>query len=130
MKPIKTKWALGECIEGRGELRRATETLNGEYCFIIEKWSASRSLRQNATMWMWLKVIGDELGYTKEQIHEEMIRMFAPKIEITEIDTGEVREVGKRTSAMSKDEMMEYMDEIYRWATGEMGMELPITEDL
>ena len=125
MKPIKTKWALGECIEGRGELRRATETLNGEYCFIIEKLSASRTLRQNNWYWLCMTIIGNELGYTKEQIHEEMIRMFAPKIEITEIDTGEVREVGKRTSAMSKDEMMEYMDEIYRWATGEMGMELP-----
>lgn len=43
---------------------------------VIRPHKGKRSLDQNALLWQWLTIIGSELGYTKEEAHEEYKRRF------------------------------------------------------
>ena len=38
----------------------------------VERLSKKRSLAQNALWWVYMTIIGDEIGMTKEEVHEEV----------------------------------------------------------
>ena len=52
--------------------------LETEWEVIIKPYVKNRSLDQNALYWKWLTIIGDDLGYTKDEMHEEMMRQHLP----------------------------------------------------
>ncbi len=92
----------------------------------IEKHVEQRTLSQNRLMRMWNKVIGDERGYTQDEIHELLMPLFlVPKI----VKIGSVERLVYTTKGLSIGEMSEYLDHIYRWAAGE-GIILPLPEEL
>ncbi len=90
-----------------------------------------RSLSQNALLWKWLeevvKHVHEATGQDKDDIHEHLKQKFLTT-KITEING----EISKRwsTKGLSKAEMSAYLDKIYAWATSEMGLLLPVPEDL
>ena len=46
----------------------------------IREYKKDRSLEQNALMWKWLTIIGNELGESKEEIHERYKDKFLVNI--------------------------------------------------
>lgn len=58
---------------------------------IIREHKRNRSLEQSALMWQWLTVIGNELGESKESVHERMKDKFL--VNIYERDNEEYAEM-------------------------------------
>ena len=85
----------------RTEFDNAISKLQGEY-YIELKETGVRSAQQNNYYWkVVVKVFGDELGYTREEMHEVLKNEF--KIE--------------STSKLDRDEFRDYLDKIIRWAS-------------
>lgn len=114
MNTAKVKMEAGTIKFGRLGLKRMLERLDdGDY--IIEALPPNRSLRANRLYWKWLTIIGDEIGYKKEELHELFIDMYAPIYQIPDLN-GEMVEKRKRTSAMNKREFWEYMNSLDQFA--------------
>lgn len=81
---------------------------------LIKKRPDSRSVEQNARLWMLYTSIGDYLGYTAEEVHQLMgykfllIEKYVGKEKITLI---------RSTTKLSVKEMSEYQDKICAWAS-------------
>ena len=120
-------------VAGRQVVQNHIASLNLDkpWAITIEPHREKRTLSQNALMWKWheevVKYVHEATGQDKDDIHEHLKQKFlTPKI--TEING----EISKRwsTKGLSKAEMSEYMNKIYAWATSEMGLLLPVPEDL
>lgn len=99
----------------------------GEWEVTVEKWKDSRSLRQNNLYWKWLTIIGNELGYYKDEIHELFIEEFADIYTIRDLD-GKPKQKRYRTSKMNVQQMSRYMNRIEQFAA-EYSIQLPHPED-
>ena len=81
---------------------------------LIKKRPDSRSVEQNARLWMLYTSIGDYLGYTAEEVHQLMgykfllIEKYVGKEKVTLI---------RSTTKLSVKEMAEYQDKICAWAS-------------
>lgn len=116
----------------------------------IKPHRTSRSSQQNALYWMWNAFIGDELGYTKDEMHDVNRERFGLAIAAEKDDwirdkwaslrriydneeryraiVGFVTHV-VRTSSFDIDEMRRYLNDIDQWAIS-MGIPLPIPQHL
>lgn len=104
----------GKITAGRHDVRdHIAKQKDGRYLIEIHKWS--RTLEQNSTMWLWNQIIGDELGYTKSEIHEILLDMFAPVITFSDLN-GKPKQRKLRSSEMSVEQMSRYLDQIDRFA--------------
>ena len=90
-----------------------------------------RSLSQNALMW---KLVGavvdhvkDHTGHDADEIHEFFKQKFLMPKGISM--GGEVYEY-RSTKKLTTAEMSSYMDAIYRWATSDLGLVLPVPEEM
>ena len=94
---------------------------------VIRPYRKNRSLEQNALLWSWYAVISEETGHTAEEIHEFCKAKFLQPhfVDIA----GEVRETRRTTTKLKVDEMSAFMDQVYAWATGELGLMLPIPDE-
>ena len=88
----------------------------------------NRSLSQNKLYFMWMKVIGDSIGYTSEEMHAIMADEFLTT-EFVEYGGNKIKR-DKSTSRLNTKEFTEYLENIDRWAASEMGIVLPSPEDL
>lgn len=88
-------------IINRDKMAEFLESLEGEVDITISE-VTSRTHFQNNYYWkVVVKVFGDELGYTREEMHEVLKNEF--KIE--------------STSKLDRDEFRDYLDKIIRWAS-------------
>jgi len=96
---------------------------------IIKRYVKKRSLPQNSLMWDWYTIIGNEIGYEKDEVHDVLREKFLPWHEV------EVCGIKRKvlTSTSSEDfttaMMAEYLDKIDRFANQELGIRLPHPED-
>jgi len=109
----------------------ANLNLEKPWRIIIERQTNRRTLSQNSLMWKWLNLVADHVrdhtGYESGEVHELLKKMFLmPKI----IEIGGASTEVYSTKGLTTVEMSAYMDAIYRWATSELGMILPVPEDL
>ena len=88
---------------------------------IIQPHKANRSLDQNALYWKWVSIMGPELGYSKEELHETLMRKHLPP-RIVETMSGPVEVY--TTTKLSVKEMSDYMERV-SFTAGEMGVGLP-----
>jgi 16S rRNA U1498 N3-methylase RsmE len=96
-------------------------TLDGkEITVLVEKKKRHRTIKQNAYYWTCLSIIGNELGYTKEEIHTTFKAMYL-------VDrTGKIPIV-RSTTSLTTAEFTEYFDKIIR-KVAELGITLPNPE--
>jgi len=80
---------------------------------VVKPYKRNRSLEQNDTYWMILTDIGNELGYTKNDMHEFFMREYLPPRSI-EVN-GKVMEAYS-TRELKVGEMKDYLDRIVQWA--------------
>ena len=97
----------------------------------IEPHRKRRSLSQNSLMWAWVNEVAEHVreatGQDSDDIHEFFKQKFlTPRI--IEVNGETVKKWS--TKKLTKAEMSEYMNRIYAWATSEMGLLLPVPEDL
>jgi hypothetical protein len=123
---MKVKIEQGKVTIGRHDLRdKIAKCKDGYYSIKIKGWD--RSLAQNNYYWSCITLIGEELGYTKEELHEIMLDMFAPIMTYRDLNN-KPKQRKIRSSEMSTKEMSEYMNHIDRFAA-EQNIILPQPEN-
>lgn len=81
-----------------------------------------RTNRQNKLWWAWMKIIGRELGYTKNEIHDILKYKFLLREEIIE---GETQQYVKSTSTLTKKEFNKLTSDVHFWANDTLNINLP-----
>jgi len=92
---------------------------------VIRSYKKNRSLEQNNLYWDWLSLIGKTLGYTKDEMHETLMRRFLKPV-VTEGPDGPMETYS--TKRLKVEEMSEYLNHIDRQAA-ELGIRLPHPDD-
>lgn len=97
----------------------------------IERETKRRTLSQNALYWKWIDTvvqhIAEYTGYGKDEVHNFLKNKFLPAHTIQiRGETHLYRSTKNQTTA----EQAKYMEQIYAWATTELGLFLPVPEDL
>lgn len=89
---------------------------------IVRRHQDTRSRDQNALYWAWLHVIGDELGYSAEEVHEAFKQKYLQHINI---DLADYRyHVTPSTARLPVADFAAYMDKVSAWAANQ-GIRLP-----
>lgn len=95
----------------------------------IERYKPKRSLAQNRLYWKWMEVLGIHFGYSREEMHEELARLFIGEREYRGID-GILRVRRESTTKLNTAAFTDYLNNIDRWAISEYSVVLPKPEDL
>ena len=98
-----------------------TLKLNADWVIKVTKQRKPRSLDQNSLLWLWLTCLeqDSETGYTKEEFYTFFLSEFPTYRVILE------RQVQVSSSSFDSVEMTRFLDNIQRFAAGELGIELP-----
>ena len=87
----------------------------------------SRSVKQNRLYWEWISVIGNELGYTKDETHAILRDKFLGYTETT-TKFSVIKEL-RSTTKLKVKEFKDYLEQIDMFIS-EYGIILPRPEDL
>ena len=83
-----------------------------------------RSLNQNDYYWVCLTLLGMELGYHKDELHEVFLSQFAPREEVLST------EVVMRSSKMTTAQFSAYFERVRQYAWHEFSFSFPEPEHL
>ena len=124
-----TTFYLGK--DTKGVFKRLIEHIKGldfdkKWKVSITQYKSTRSLEQNALYWKWVGIIGDELGYTQDELHEVLAENYLEPI-FFEFE-GETRKRRKSTTKLNVSEFTEYLKHIEIFAA-ELNIILPKPED-
>lgn len=90
----------------------------------IEKLKSKRSIQQNRYWWLAMTILGNELGYSKEETHELMKFKFLKRERVIE-KTGEILEYIESTTTLSKSDFSDMVTDMVRWAAS-MNIIIPL----
>ena len=93
----------------------------------IKPYKPNRSAAQNRLLWKWLTIMGNDLGYTKDELYVVMGDMFLGYIEI-ECMGKKISQLVS-TSSLKVKPFAEYLTRIERFAASELGIVLPNKDD-
>lgn len=94
----------------------------------VKEYRKDRSGKQNKMMWMWLGLIGNELGYDKDDLHAFFKAKFLGMT--TREVMGEVIAEPHTSTTLNTKEFTEYLEQIDRFTSTELGISLPHPEDI
>ena len=94
----------------------------------IKQYKPNRSLAANRLYWKWLQIIGDDLGYHRDELHATLAVKFLGIKET--ICMGENISQPVSTSSLHVKEFSEYLNRIEMFSHGELGIMLPNSDDL
>jgi hypothetical protein len=121
-------------VSNKQSAHRVAELINAlspdkQWSVEVKEWKPQRTPTQNATMWAWYTIIGNHLGYTKNEMHDILREEFLP-VRCAEFKG---REVHLLTSTSGKDWTVDkeaaYLSQIERFAATELGIILPRRDD-
>ena len=81
-----------------------------------------RTNKQNKLWWAWMKIIGNELGYSKNEVHDILKYKFLLREEIIE---GITNQYIKSTATLTKTEFNKLTQDVYFWANDTLSINLP-----
>ena len=81
-----------------------------------------RTNKQNKLWWSWMKIISNELGYTKNEVHEILKYKFLLREEIIE---GETNQYIKSTATLTKQEFNKLTQDVFFWSNDTLNINLP-----
>lgn len=90
---------------------------------VIKEHKKKRTNDQNALYWSWLTIIGKDLGYTSEELHEALKAKILGVVERKTIFGNTVNEPRSTTSLTTK-EFTEYLNAVQSFAMS-LGIALP-----
>ena len=114
----------GEILEfdDTERLHKFLGTLKGKKLTVtIKKYKKPRSRNQNNLYWEWMTIMGADLGYTPDEIHDTMKARLL-------VDRSGKLPVIRSTTALSTAEMAEYMAHVQRIAS-EFNIILPTPDE-
>jgi len=90
-----------------------------------------RSILENNYYWgVIVKILSDELGYYKDEMHEILKAMFLSEIKIVQTKQRvETIKVNKSTTKLTTIQAEEYYDSIRIWAISDLGILLPLPNE-
>ena len=100
-----------------------------KYIVIVKAYRKKRTLKQNSLLWKLYTVVGNELGYTKDEMHDTFREKFLP------VETKSILGVDKKilTSTSAEEfttkDMKDYIDQIYYFCVTDLGINLPHPDD-
>lgn len=105
------------------------KNLKGRQAIAIKKQRAVRSASQSRYYFgVVLSYLVDETGYTKEECHQLMGRMFLRYDK--ELPNGTVESFVRSTTTLSTMEMEEYLERIRVFALTELGTYIPLPNEI
>ena len=113
-------------LDNKDRFRAHRKTLEGERIdLILRKRTDQRSDQQNKYYHgVVVKLLADSTGYTPEEMHENLKRMF-----LSTKDAHGLIRIGS-TAALKTLEFKDYLDKIIRWAAIDMGIPIPEPNDV
>lgn len=100
------------------------KVLKGEHAVAIKKKRAQRSGSQNRYYWsVVIAYLSEELGYTKEEVHQIMGRMFLKYVK--SVSDGTEETFVRSTTSLASAEMTIYIESIRTFALSELGVYIP-----
>lgn len=81
-----------------------------------------RTNSQNRLWWSWMKLIGDEIGYGKQEIHDILKYKFLLREEMID---GEMHQNLKSTTTLTKKEFKKLTKDVFYWANDTFNINLP-----
>ena len=113
---------------------------NGRYKVTIERYTEPRTINQNALMWMWFTCIEQETGTDKQDVHDYYCNLFLRR---TAVINGRETVIAGSTSKLSTlqmtdflnkvkadAQMTDFLNKVKADAATEMGIRLPLPDDL
>jgi hypothetical protein len=119
---IKNNQVLENCINAIREIK-----IEDNMAVEIKPYVSKRSVDANALYWMWIAVVAEYTGYTKDEMHDVMRARYLP-IKSREIDGIILTELTSTTTLNTK-QFSDYMREIEVFAV-ENDIKLPYPEEL
>jgi|APSaa5957512622_1039677.scaffolds.fasta_scaffold107573_2 methylphosphotriester-DNA--protein-cysteine methyltransferase len=95
-------------FHNRAEFLACIKELEGNF-YLELKETGVRSIQQNGYYWRIVEILSDELGYTKQEMHETLKNHF-------DIES---------TKHLEQKEFSSYIERIIRWSAQEMGIAIP-----
>jgi hypothetical protein len=74
---------------------------------------------------MYVTIMSNELGYTKDEMHEILKYKFLKKEKVNE-NTGEIFEYIGSTAKLTKGEFVDLIEDLVRWSSESLGIILPM----
>lgn len=119
----KVNWYQDE-----GELfKKHLRSLDGKWIWLtVERFSKQRSLNQNRYYWgVVINILKDEIGYTKNEMHDALRRHF-----LTVEEEGKILPTVKSTTELDTMGFEEYLQEVREWADTEMDIVIPLPNEV
>jgi len=95
---------------------------------LVKRKKAKRSLDQNRLWWVYMTILSQELGYTKDEIHEICKFKFLQK-EIADEKSGEIFKYLGSTTTMNKLEFADLIFDLQKWSIETFNINLPSPGD-
>ena len=95
---------------------------DGRYKISVQRICNKRSTNQNSLYWVWMSILGNEIGEDAEDMHCTFKSMYL-------VDRSKKIPIVKSTTSLSVLDFGEYMNKIDRWASTN-GYLLPTPEDI
>ena len=97
---------------------------------ITDERNQTRSQQQNALYWSWVSLLGDYIGYTKDQCALLLQDRFLGRDEFTnQAGTVEVSQI-KGTSKLKVSEFAQFLESVEIFAANDLDYVLPRPDDL
>lgn len=122
---IKGKLVLANREQFTAEMKQ----FEGKNIYVVlDEEKPTRSNNQNRYYWsVVVGTLSNELGYTVEEMHEVLKYKFLPKKEID--IKGEHYTIGT-TTKLKTDEFEKYLEEIRRFALIDLGITIPLPNEI
>jgi hypothetical protein len=122
--------AFGEIVKGKIVFNNKAKFLNdvaefNDGTIIVISINEAKDVRtnqQNKLWWAWMQIIGDTIGYSKNETHDIMKYKFLLREETIE---GETHQYIKSTTTLSKEDFNKIAQDVFFWANDTLNIKLP-----
>ena len=97
-------------LHERDSFHEYLKSFSGKVEMLLYAWKAKRTDKQNRYYWAFLRMIGEETGYTEDELHELFKQKFLDKRKIQVL--GQEIEMYPSTTKLSRKEMADYITQI------------------
>ena len=122
--------AFGKIVKGKIVFNNKAKFLNGvakfdEGTIIVISINEAKDVRtnqQNKLWWSWMQIIGESIGYSKNEIHDIVKYKFLLREEVID---GETHQYIKSTTTLSKEDFSKITQDVFFWANDTLNIKLP-----
>lgn len=111
------------------ELINQLNTVDQPWEVVIKRFKKQRTLSQNGLYWGWLEIIGAEIGYDPDELHDVLREKFLPVEFVIVLGVERKRLTSTSDPQFNTAMMAEYLNQIERFAITDLDITLPRPAD-